>query len=88
MLVKLRKKQQRNLILVLAILVGASVVILWTGFFRKEDLGPGPEQALIKKVITINFETLQNPFLKTFLPFEGISQFGEQKGRENPFVPY
>lgn len=88
MLIKLSKKQKRNLILILTVLVGAFIVILWTGFFRKEDLGPGPEQALIKKVITINFETLQNPFLKTLLPFEGISQFGEQKGRENPFIPY
>jgi len=88
MLIRLSKKQKRNLILVIAISAVTLIIILWSGFFNGQDVGPGPEQVFVKKVITINFDILQNPFLKVLFPFEKISQFEEQKGRTNPFVPY
>lgn len=46
-----------------------------------------PEVFPITGKIEIDFESLETPELKEFLPFEKIS-FPEEIGRENPFEPY
>jgi len=89
-----KRKFQRNLIIIFAVIVLITFFVLWQGFFveEKSTLEEMPE-ILIKKV-EINLEVLEkNPLLKEFLPFEEIKPFEvtspeEKTGRENPFIPY
>ena len=83
------KKQQRYLILILALVIFAILIIVWQGFFKAPavSLTPLATPALPQKVI-INWSTLQAPQLKELQVFEEISPFEGEIGRENPFIPY
>ena len=81
------RKKQKNLIWILLIVVLITVFILWQGFFKKSVLKIEtltPEIAYRK--ITINFQILENPFLKELQPFEQIGPYEGKIGRENPFL--
>lgn len=82
------KRKQKYLLLVCGVSVLVMIIIIYGGFFRKEKIATPVEPLFIKKTIFINFDVLRNPTLKEFYPFEEISPFEGEKGRENPFLPY
>ena len=82
------RKKQRYLIIGFGIMLVVISVILWSGYFKKEKPITLPVSAVLSKEIKINFEVLENPFLKELQPFVEISPFVGEKGRENPFAPY
>jgi len=83
-----KRKIQRYLI---PVFIGAFLItgiIIWQGFFKKEE-PPLPEEVLRPfKKIKINFEILKSLLLEELQPFEEIPPFEEEIGRENPFLPY
>jgi len=95
-----QKKTQRNLILILSGVLLITIIVLWQGFFKKEE-GKEiiPESIILpKKEIKINFEILKNPRLEKLQLFSDIEPFKEtpppkgkpeeKLGRENPFLSY
>jgi len=82
------RKKQRYLIIGFGIMLIAISVILWLGYFKKEKPITLPVSTVLSKEIKINFEVLENPFLKELQPFVEISPFVGEKGRENPFISY
>lgn len=84
-----QRKKQKTLILITGLIVGVALVVLWFGYFReeKETL---PTIVAPPQKIKINFEILENPFLKELRPFEKVAPFPFEDGigRENPFLPY
>ncbi len=83
-----RKKQKYLIAIVLAVFV-ITGVILWFGYFRKPEpvLEEVPPLIGVKE-IKIDFSVLENPFLQQLQPFEQVSPFEGEIGRENPFLPY
>jgi len=82
------RKKQRYLIIGFGIMLVVISVVLWLGYFKKEKpIAPSVSVAPLRE-IKINFEVLENPFLKELQPFVEISSFVGEKGRENPFLPY
>jgi len=86
--IQTRKKQKYLLIIAIVVILFAGVVLWWSSF-RKEKLVPPPPVGVITyQEIKIDFDVLENFFLKEsqsfieFPPFEGV------KGRENPYLPY
>ena len=80
-----KRKKQYLLLLLGAIIVGI-LFLVWNYFLAKPTLPvfqptPPPE-------IKINLEILKNPILEQLEPFETISPFEGEVGRENPFLPY
>jgi len=82
------RKKQRYLIIGFGIMLVVISVILWSGYFKKEKPIALPVSIVSSKEIKINFEVLENLFLKELQPFVEISPFVGEKGRENPFIPY
>jgi len=94
-----QKKTQRNLILILTVVLVITVVIIWQGF-SEEEAGVSVETPTVfaKKEIKINFNVLADPLLEELQPFSETKPFEEatstpgkpglKLGRENPFVPY
>ena len=82
------RKKQRYLIIGFGIMLVVISVILWSGYFKKEKPITFPVSTIHPKEIKINFEVLENLFLKELQPFVEISPFVGEKGRENPFIPY
>lgn len=80
------RKRQRYLILVLIAIIPVIFLVLWYGFFIKEKAFL-PESLELKR-IEIGWEVLKDPRLEALQSFEEIVPFGEEVGRENPFVPY
>jgi len=84
------KKKQNYLLWVSLVIIIITIAVLWFGVFRDGDeaiettFGPA---SLIKK-IDVEFGVLENPFLDKLNPFEEISEFEGEIGRENPFLPY
>ncbi len=85
--IKERKKQKYFMLIAVAML-GVALVVLYLGYFKKEKPIPPSVSATAYREIKINFEVLENPFLKGLQLFEKVPVFGGQKGRENPFLPY
>lgn len=93
-----QKKTQRILILIFIVLLLATIIFIWQGFFKEEEgfIPSGPP--LVRKEIKINFDVLKNPILGELQPFFEIEPFKEvpsspeqpekKIGRENPFIPY
>jgi hypothetical protein len=84
------RKIQKRFIFILGIILLIIVLVIWQGFFVKEEpILPG-EIAKPSKKVEINFKILESPILKGLQPFEEIEPIGEEVeiGRENPFVPY
>ena len=83
------KKRQRNMMLLLAMVICAILLVIWFGFFR-ESAPSSPYVAPItsSSKIKIDWETLQAPELEALKTFELVSPFENEAGRENPFTPY
>ena len=65
-------------------------LVIWFGFFREpEVVAPRlPSQASEFERVEIDFSLLESSDLRELGPFEAISQFKGEIGRENPFLPY
>ncbi len=86
------KKKQKRLIVVLIIIVLVTIVILKRDYFSKEGGKGFFSQSSVSVVnypeIKIDFSVFDNELVKNLSPFERISQFQGEKGRDNPFLPY
>jgi len=82
-----KRKRLKSLIPVLVIVILITAVIVWRGFFVKEEPFL-PEVIKPAKKIEIDLQALKSPELEELQPFEKIPSFEEEIGRENPFVPY
>ena len=82
-----KRKRLKSLIPVLVIVILITAVIVWRGFFVKEEPFL-PEVIKPAKKIEIDLQALKSPELEELQLFEKTSPFEEEIGRENPFVPY
>ena len=82
------RKKQKYLAIVLIIIFIIAGFILWFGYFRKEKTLPIPVLGPTSVEVKINFEVLENAFLKESQSFEEAPPFEGEKGRNNPFIPY
>jgi hypothetical protein len=81
-----KKKQQYMLYVVLGILA-VTFVILWFGYFNKPVQAPTEEEIVInKKNIVVDYNILENPLLKSLIPFMGTPLYEGQLGKDNPFL--
>lgn len=86
------KKRQKYLILVFVAVALISAVVLWQGYFKKEE-PVSPTPGFFFKEVKIDFGVLESPVLKELQSFEEISLEGllpleTNIGRENPFLSY
>ena len=88
-----KRKKQVYLFIALIIILLVITVVLGQGFLKvkRSIVFPSviPESKILGySKIEINFGILEKPELKEFIPFGEISPFGEEVGRENPFLSY
>lgn len=88
-----KRKKQRYLILVFALVIIVALLVFWFGFLTKlEQLFSSPETAVpSRKKIEISWDVLRDSRLESLEKFEEISplqQEGGGAGRENPFEPF
>lgn len=85
------RKKQKRLILVLTLVLLITASVLWYGFFRtppgealkeEKEVAPAFEPSL-----DVDFDVLETPAFKNLAPFEGVTPFEGERGRENPFAP-
>jgi len=82
-----KNKKQKYLLFIVLGLAVVTFIILWFGYFNKEEELPTVEGVYIEKKNTkINYELLENPLLKELVPFESAPSYDGNLGRENPFV--
>lgn len=82
-----KKERQKNLIFALIIVILATFIIVWSGFFREEK--PVEEMIVLPPPkIEIDWQTLKNPKLEELQLPQEIPSFEEKAGRENPLIPY
>ena len=85
------RKRQRYLVLALVAMIFITFALLWLRFFRKPQepalLPPAPVVYALRE-IPIDWRLLEEIGGGISQPFKAISGFGEDFGRENPFVPY
>ncbi len=87
-IVFLQKKQRQKYLLLS--LLGAAVlvpVIWWRISYKPPEAGPLQPIAAPPK-IEINYKVLENLELRELQPFEQISPFSGEAGRENPFASF
>lgn len=85
------KKKQRYLILVLSLIIFAILFVVWLGFSRSKATPPvsvSPSAIYTFPQVKINWQLLENIRLEPLQPFEEISSFEGEFGRNNPFIPY
>ena len=84
-----KRKRQKILISALVIVVLITLFVLGQELFKRPivEIETPAFEITYRKVI-INFQLLENPLLKELQPFEKISPYEGEIGRENPFVPY
>ena len=82
------RKKQKYLVITLVIIFIIAGFILWFGYFRKEKTLPASVSGFTPVEVKINFEVLENAFLKESQSFEEAHPFEGEKGRSNPFIPY
>jgi hypothetical protein len=86
------KKKQKYLIYIFILIIVATFLILWLGFFRKPQITPeivaptGVSESWQK--IEIDFKILENPLFQSLKDFEKIPPLEGAVGRENPFIPF
>jgi Na+/melibiose symporter-like transporter len=80
------KRRQQYLILLLIVIIFGISFLVWNYFLAKP--APLVFQPTPPPEIKINFEILKSPILEQLVPYEKISPFQEEIGRENPFTPY
>ena len=82
-----KNRKQKYLLFIVLGLAVVTFIILWFGYFNKEEELPTVEGVYIeKKNVKINYELLENPLLKELVPFESAPSYDGNLGRENPFV--
>lgn len=86
-------KKQRNLIIILGIMILIIAFVIWNGFFAKVETPQ--EQIIFEPVrkIEIDFNVFKNPLLGELEEFQSIEEISPiatstAMGRENPFEPY
>ena len=85
------KKRQRYLLLALALIIFAILLVVWLGFFRKEESVLAlsvPAAAYLAPEAEIDWQTLDELQRENLRPFKEIGAFKQEFGRENPFTPY
>lgn len=84
------KKKQKYMLLILAVVTFGILVIIWMGFFRKDEASaPAPNvSAYAVPNINIDWQMLDKLSEKPSIPFETIKVFEGSFGRSNPFTPY
>ena len=83
------KKKQKYLILILVLAVFLIFFTIWLGFLRPEkEPVPVVSPVFIAEEVKINWDVLQEEKLQDLKEFEGIAEFENDIGRENPFLPY
>lgn len=87
-----KAKRQNILFIVFFIVLGATLLILYFGYFKKEKTTfpeISPEfPAFRKKEIKINWDILENPIFGKLEEFPQIEKLKpENIGKENPFSP-
>lgn len=82
------KKKQKRLTLALALIVFAILFIVWWGLLREKTPSPTISIRTSSSGIEIDWEVLKDPKIEELQPFEKITPFEEEIGRENPFIPY
>ena len=85
-----KRKTQRRFILIFIVILLITVLVVWRGFFVKEEpVFPGEVFKPGKKV-EIDFGVLESSILQEIQPFEEIEPIEEgiEISRENPFLPY
>ena len=85
---KIKKIEFKNyLINILLIVVLFGAIYLLRNRFLKEVLVESP---MTVRKVRVDFNSLekQKSFLEKLFPYNEISEFEGEKGRENPFIPY
>jgi len=94
-----QKKGQRNLLIILALIIVVTVIVFWRGFSEGEE-PLSTEEVFSPSVqnIEIDFGIFERLNLDDFQLFEEIKPLeevpltegavGVEKGRENPFILY
>ena len=88
----IQRKKQRNLILVLALVVVVSAGVLYFGLFSRESqdlsfIEGGANILRRTEEVKLNLRLLEEDRFRSLVPYEKIS--GDiNTGRDNPFVPY
>ena len=82
------KKKQRYLMLILAVVIILILFVVWWGFLREAEEFVPVITGFTPKQIQINWSVLQQEELENLKAFEGIAEFEDEVGRENPFLPY
>lgn len=85
-----KRKIQKRFVLILITIVLITILVIWQGFFAREETILLKEDLERTKKVKINFDILENPILKSLEPFTEIEQIGEsvEFGRENPFQSF
>jgi len=81
------KKRQQIYIIVFILVIIAIGLVLWQGYFKEKKPTVTPTVSVSPLTeIKINFDVLKR--LADFSPFQEISEWSKEVGRENPFVAY
>lgn len=86
------KKKQKNMMVVLSLVIFATLVVIWFSFFRNKTT-PVPEVVLPQiysfPQVKIDWQLLENiRGNATAQPVEEIIPFSGNFGRSNPFISY
>ena len=88
---KNEQNRQRILIAVFVVVLIITLFVLWWGFLKPQtptiyvgNSGGGNSQY---GEVRIDFNILENAFLKELLPFKNIAPLQNNLGRDNPFLP-
>lgn len=78
------------MVLGLALLIFATLGVIWFGFLRNKEISKPPLSGVIYAIprVEIDWQILEGFRAKTARPIEGISAFEGEFGRKNPFTPY
>jgi hypothetical protein len=84
-----RIKRQKNLIVVLFVVLTITFLNLYFGYFKKEKVKTVPPEVFVpEKKIEIDFSVFRKSILKELQPVEKIPPpTQEEIGKENPFLP-
>lgn len=90
-----QRKKQRNLIIVMGMVVFITAAVLYLGVFRGGGQGPGgvidtagiPGSLTIPRGFVLETSILQDVRFRQLVPYIKISRV-IKTGRNNPFIPY
>lgn len=85
-----KKKKQQHLLIFAIIIIAIAFLILWFGYFGKQGDSVTAEYidtVVVKRAINIKYDVLKDEFFERLQPFEKISEYEGDFGRDNPFLP-